>query len=262
VTRRAAAVLVTLTMGCSRADEPPPAALACLARHYVGTPTRDARGRWSLVLPDGSALPYDDGRPKTFDEALADPDVEDALRIPYRRGPIVPVTTADDDPGRVRLDALFKATYGASASAVSRRLEPLRLAGSPLTVHPRAKAAFERVAARVDRLLADDPSLARYFARLGGTFRWRPIAGTSRQSAHSYGVSLDLDPAHGHYWRDAPGGVISWKNAIPQAIVDAFEAEGFIWGGRWYHHDTMHFEYRPELFDPACVPVPAPGNRE
>ncbi|WP_265937085.1 M15 family metallopeptidase [Aliarcobacter butzleri] len=26
-----------------------------------------------------------------------------------------------------------------------------------------------------------------------------------------------------------------------------FEKYGFIWGGRWYHFDTMHFEYRPEL---------------
>src|SRR5262245_1812136 len=26
-----------------------------------------------------------------------------------------------------------------------------------------------------------------------------------------------------------------------------FEKYGFIWGGHWYHYDTMHFEYRPEL---------------
>lgn len=25
------------------------------------------------------------------------------------------------------------------------------------------------------------------------------------------------------------------------------ERHGFIWGGRWYHYDTMHFEYRPEM---------------
>jgi hypothetical protein len=24
-------------------------------------------------------------------------------------------------------------------------------------------------------------------------------------------------------------------------------ASHFIWGGKWYHHDTMHFEYRPEI---------------
>ncbi|WP_372236783.1 M15 family metallopeptidase [Campylobacter pinnipediorum] len=31
-------------------------------------------------------------------------------------------------------------------------------------------------------------------------------------------------------------------------MVDVFEKNGFIWGGRWKHFDTMHFEYRPELF--------------
>jgi len=34
---------------------------------------------------------------------------------------------------------------------------------------------------------------------------------------------------------------------MPQQIVDIFERHGFIWGGKWYHYDTMHFEYRPEL---------------
>jgi hypothetical protein len=38
---------------------------------------------------------------------------------------------------------------------------------------------------------------------------------------------------------------------MPREIVDAFERHGFIWGGRWYHYDTMHFEYRPELLAPA-----------
>jgi hypothetical protein len=32
-------------------------------------------------------------------------------------------------------------------------------------------------------------------------------------------------------------------------IVDVFERHGFIWGGKWYHFDTMHFEYRPELIE-------------
>lgn len=30
-------------------------------------------------------------------------------------------------------------------------------------------------------------------------------------------------------------------------IVKVFEKYGFIWGGTWYHYDTMHFEYRPEF---------------
>lgn len=225
--------------------------LACLARHYVGRPTVEA-GRHTLALPGGGTLAFDDGRSKTFEEELASPDVEDAQRRPYVAGPISPVTTPDHDPGRVRLDALLKATYGASAHEVSQKLEPIRFAGKPLSVHRRAKAAFERVAERVERLLSDDPSLSPYFAKLGGTFNWRTIAGTTRQSAHSYGISLDLDPSKSHYWRSDPNAPLRWKNAVPAAIVHAFEAEGFIWGGRWYHYDTMHFEYRPELFDPEC----------
>jgi hypothetical protein len=34
---------------------------------------------------------------------------------------------------------------------------------------------------------------------------------------------------------------------IPLAIVEVFERHGFIWGGKWYHYDSFHFEYRPEL---------------
>ena len=42
-------------------------------------------------------------------------------------------------------------------------------------------------------------------------------------------------------------GAIPYRNKIPMEIVDIFEKHGFIWGGKWYHYDTMHFEYRPEL---------------
>ena len=37
------------------------------------------------------------------------------------------------------------------------------------------------------------------------------------------------------------------KKFKPIHIVEIFEQYGFIWGGKWYHYDTMHFEYRPEL---------------
>jgi hypothetical protein len=43
-------------------------------------------------------------------------------------------------------------------------------------------------------------------------------------------------------------GDVLHRNRIPFEVVEPFEAEGFIWGGKWYHYDTMHFEYRPELF--------------
>ena len=69
-------------------------------------------------------------------------------------------------------------------------------------------------------------------------------------SAHGFGIAIDIAAAHSHYWlRAKPGaaGHIAYKNEIPWEIVRIFEAHGFIWGGKWYHYDTMHFEYRPEL---------------
>jgi D-alanyl-D-alanine carboxypeptidase len=37
-----------------------------------------------------------------------------------------------------------------------------------------------------------------------------------------------------------------------------FERAGFIWGGKWYHFDTFHFEYRPEII--ALAKQGWPGN--
>jgi hypothetical protein len=204
------------------------------------------------VLPDGSRIPWDDGKAKTFEDKLAAPDVEDAFSRVYRPGPIVTVGGLDDDPGRIRLDAVFRATYGDSAQAVKKELVPWTLLGQTLVVHRKVLPAFQRVGARLEAATKADPSLAPFLRDLGGTFVWRVIAGTDRQSAHSYGVSLDISPGHSDYWlSQSPNGTITWRNRIPQAIVDAFEAEHFIWGGRWYHYDTMHFEYRPELFSPC-----------
>jgi D-alanyl-D-alanine carboxypeptidase len=234
----------------------PPAPLECLARYYALTPVEEA-GRWYGRLPDGVRLPYDDGRTKSFEEALASPDLEDMFSIRYHRGPIRAVTEPDEDPGRIRVERLFSATYGQSPGMVD--LVPVDFLGHTIRVNRRTVAAFRAVSERLSRLRAAEPALAPYLQRFSGTFVWKKIAGTDRQSAHSYGVSLDLDAHLSAYWRwQRPPTPIRWRNQIPQAIVAAFEAEGFIWGGRWFHYDTMHFEYRPELLDDGCYP-PAPG---
>jgi D-alanyl-D-alanine carboxypeptidase len=248
-----ALLFLAFAAASARALAAPPAPLVCLERHYaVRAVERD--GAWLAQLPDGRTFPYDDGRQKSFEERLAAPDVEDTFSIRYRKGPIRAVTTPDEDPGRIRLDALFQTTYP------ERGITHLELFGKRLAVHEKVAPAFQRVERRLKAALAADPSLKPFLRDLGGTFAKRNIAGTNRPSAHSYGVSIDLNVALSHYWRwQKPASPIKWSNRVPQAIVDAFEAEGFIWGGRWYHYDTMHFEYRPELLDPDCYPEPAGG---
>ena len=65
-------------------------------------------GTYFGVLPDGRELPFDDGRRKTAEQRLDDPDLEDIFAQRYPTGPIVAVTTPDFEPGRVRVDALFR----------------------------------------------------------------------------------------------------------------------------------------------------------
>ena len=68
-----------------------------------------------------------------------------------------------------------------------------------------------------------------------------------------YGFAIDIAAAPSHYCiraKPGAGGHIAYRNEIPWEIVRILEAHGFICG-KWYHYDTMHFEYRPELIRAA-----------
>ena len=229
-----------------------PKGLACLAKHYGGTATSDA-GSWSLALPNGTRLPWDDGRTKTFDAQVEAPDLEDTFSIPYVTGAIKPVTRPNDDPGRIRSQALLSALYGKTEAEVEARLVAIDFVGNRVRVHERLAVPFQNVSKRLKTAISADASLAPFLTKLGGTFTWRFVANTRRLSGHSFASAIDINVDRSDYWEwQRQGDMFVWKNRIPQAIVDAFEAEGFVWGGRWYHYDTMHFEYRPELLDPGC----------
>jgi hypothetical protein len=243
------ALVVITSAGAARADKPP--GLACVER-YFGARGEAREGRWEVVLPDGTRLPWEaPPGARSFEQILDRPAPADMFAPRYSKGAIRPVETVDEDPGRVRVEALFRLAYP------RRGLAKIEVFGKKREVHDKIAAPLARVAERLARAVAADPTLQPFLSELGGTFNDRVIAGTTRPSAHAFGIALDINPSRSDYWRwqkGGPGKKIQWKNRVPQAIVDAFEAEGFIWGGRWYHFDTMHFEYRPELLDPTCYP--------
>jgi hypothetical protein len=221
----------------------PPAPLVCVQRFYLARPVLK-EGAWYVVLPDKQRYLYtfSDQAQKPLEHRLRFPDVRDMFSLRYPRGPIQPITTTDDDPGRIRHYPIFDATYPI------KELKRARFFGHDIKLQKRVVPALERVQKRLEKAAAKDPSLALFWKKLGGAYEDRPVAGTPLPSAHSYGIAIDLNPEQSSFWRRQP----QWQNKIPQAIVDAFEAEGFIWGGRWFHFDTAHFEYRPELLDPKC----------
>jgi hypothetical protein len=227
-----------------------PKQLTCLAKWYGGEAVRGA-DTWVLKLENGFTIPYDDGEQKSADERFQRPDLEDTFHDPYERLPdLAPVTTADLDPGRYRVEALFFSAYGCTSALVKQRLTSVLFLGREVMIHERVAAALTRVAAKLEKIAVDGPTSPAILSRLSGTFNWRSIAGTDRLSAHAFGIAIDLNADAADYWRWSDDR--AWRHALPPEVVRAFEEEGFIWGGRWYHFDTMHFEYRPELLDPAC----------
>lgn len=199
-----------------------------------------------LELSSEVRFAYDDGRVKTDEERLEAPDLEDTLGI-YLKGNVPSVPERRSDVGRRRHVELFRATYGRTEEEVRKRLVRVSLAGTNVMVHRKVAPALERVNDRLAAFARDD-GIAEYLEALGGGFRWRTIEGTKRLSAHAFGIAIDLNPRRAAYFRWNN----DWNGEYSRAIVEAFEAEGFIWGGHWKHFDSMHFEYRPELLEERC----------
>ena len=228
--------------------------LAVLATAYPGVMTAievDPAGRATVVLKDGTRLPYDDGRQRSYEELLDHPDLKDMLAQPYPLGPVVAEPALHFSPGRIRVEPFFLALYGHNQAAVTATCRPVPFLGQSMAFNVRygAADAFARVEAQLRPMLAADPSLRRYLLPASGGVVWRVIAGTHRLSVHSFAAAVDVSPKGNPYWRAFPPGanILSTRQGFPPAVVAAFEAEGFIWGGKWSEFDVMHFEYRPEL---------------
>jgi len=189
------------------------------------------------------------GCPDIDPDAWADPPLCALFAQMYPAGAIGRSPLAGFDPGRIRHETLLRLLYGRDSKSVAENCVALSFLGSRLLFNKRhgAAQALSRVADKLERLA--DPDIKDWLLPVAGTFSWRTITHSARISAHSFGIAIDLNKDKGLYWLWRPPGasVARVRQEYPQAIVDAFEAEGFIWGGKWHSFDFMHFEYRPEL---------------
>lgn len=207
----------------------------------------------AVVLPDGSRLPLGDDPDRAPAARLDAPSLREQFHDRY---PLAFDLESRGrpwfDPGRARSEDFFQALYGSSAAAVKRQLEKTVISGGATATFymTRAQGVACQMAAALAAVAALPIDWRPFFRDVGGSFNWRPIAGTTRYSAHSYGIAFDLNTALGGYWRWSgrpEGDAGPYANRIPREIVETFERYGFIWGGKWHHFDGMHFEYRPEL---------------
>jgi D-alanyl-D-alanine carboxypeptidase len=207
----------------------------------------------TLRWRDGTAMPIGAGSDgKTFAERLRHASIADQLRIRYPRGPLDKLPAVDADPGRFRNAAFFAKMYGdCKKGEVAPHLVSIvwlpKSWGKPIRVTSvnHVDERLRAVSAAIDAL-PDKIKRAAY--PTAGTYNCRVVADAGQPSPHGYGIAIDLNTASSNYWFwRQHNGRIPYRNRMPQEIVAIFEKHGFIWGGKWYHYDTTHFEYRPEL---------------
>jgi hypothetical protein len=160
---------------------------------------------------------------------------------------------------------------GLERKEIEARLVRVDFLGYRVTVHRGIAEPLKRVDAEIRKWGG-----ARDFISSIGSidgFSWRQIAGTQRMSYHSWGLAVDILPKRlggkAIYWMWEMEKTKDWmliplenRWNPPRQVIEAFEKEGFIWGGKWPVYDNMHFEYRPELheFSRLMAAESAAGN--
>ncbi|MDU1890454.1 MAG: M15 family metallopeptidase [Dysgonomonas sp.] len=206
----------------------------------------------SIIMHNGETIDYNGSVGKSHTELVNGSNLGDIFFYDYPKGEVQDIEK-NHDPGRIRSEELLKSMYGKTLSEVQQNL--VTITWCPTLVNQKLRVTkingvdkqLQKISDELDRY----PELKKYL-KSSGTFNWRKIRGTDRLSSHSFGTAIDISVQWSNYWqwdcRCTDESIdLKYKNQVPQLIVDIFEKYGFIWGGKWYHYDTMHFEYRPEL---------------
>jgi len=147
------------------------------------------------------------------------------------------------------------------------RVKTIRFLGKSVTVHYLILENLSLVEEQILAAAKVNPQIQSWLNNINSLegWSWRNIAETQSRSYHSYGLAVDIIPkSYGGketYWLWASNRRSDWWNISyneryhpPAAVIKAFEAYGFIWGGKWLYFDTMHFEYRPEILILSGMP--------
>jgi peptidoglycan L-alanyl-D-glutamate endopeptidase CwlK len=202
-----------------------------------------------IAWKDGTRMPVRSSFP------LVDRLKKLLLKIDYSEGSISKQDIRNDS-----YEPFFKKMYGNSASEVRKKLTTIywmpNVFGKRYPIRVTTVNGVDKKLRRISAELEKLPrTYYKYLERPAGGFYWRNVASENYLSSHSFGIAVDINSHYSNYWlwdwqkSKRPLSELSYHNRIPMRIVEIFEKEGFYWGGRWErYYDTMHFEYRPELF--------------
>lgn len=157
---------------------------------------------------------------------------------------------------------IFESIYDTSTRQnVERHIVKTSFLGKQVSVHEQIVEPLKRVDTQIRTAATFNPLVEEFIRNLNSAegYSWRQIRDTSGISFHSMGLAIDLLPRRWQnkiiYWNwEKNKGNEDWmliplseRWMPPDIVIDIFEKEGFIWGGKWTVWDNMHFEYRPEL---------------
>ncbi|MBU5453846.1 M15 family metallopeptidase [Caproiciproducens sp. MSJ-32] len=202
------------------------------------------------ITKSGKKLLYDDKKEKNYEEKLANPDLQDMLEQNYPLEKNETLMDKNFDPGRIRHYDLLNEVYGSSKREIEKNLTNLKYGYTNYQFNSQNKAniALETALKEIIPLAKSRRDISAILYPASGTYNYRVIAGTGRLSPHSYGIAIDLKSDKKDYWKWSSREQGEKRlSEYPKELVEAFEKNNFIWGGKWNHFDILHFEYRPEI---------------
>lgn len=226
--------------------------LLCLMLAYPEyiTNIEEKDGFVYVVMKSGKKLRYDDKTHKNSENKLTNPDLQDTLEQIYPLTVVKNIMEENFDPGRCRSYELLSEVYGSSKETIESKLTKVNLGyhNYQFNNSSNASSSLQVIMKQLIPLSQSNINVRKCLFPCSGTFNYRLISGTNRLSPHAFGIAIDLASDKRDYWKWASKAegekrLVSYSSEL----VEIFEKNGFIWGGKWSHFDILHFEYRPEI---------------
>jgi hypothetical protein len=171
-------------------------------------------------------------------------------------------TTPTDGKTLSRSVSFLGALWEASTrKETEKQIVDINFLGQNTRVHKGIQQKLAIIEEQIQEAAKTDNAIKKWIENLDspGGYYWRTIANSQSRSYHSYGLAVDLLPksldGKQTYWLWASQKRNDWWDVPyseryhpPETVIKIFESYGFVWGGKWVMFDTMHFEYRPEVF--------------
>ncbi|WP_026884103.1 M15 family metallopeptidase [Clostridium akagii] len=227
--------------------------ILCLMMAYPENITaviNETGGNVYIVMSSGKKILYDDKMKKNPEQKFQNTDLQDMMEEIYPLETTRKLMEKDKNPGRNRVYEILDEVYGRGRNAIEHNLKNTNLVYRKLQFNGnnKASASLQETFKEITAMVGKSGNIYSSVFPLNGTYNYRLISGTNKFSPHAYGIAIDLNRDRRDYWKWASREEGQKRlDVYPKEVVDIFQKNNFVWGGKWGHFDTLHFEYRPEI---------------